>query len=80
LEAWIPMASEQPEVMTYYLAKSSPLHDSCFFTEKPTMLIFRNGSILWTDASFDCKLYGLHLVMPMLDVPVGNVSSMDCIL
>jgi hypothetical protein len=36
------------------------------------MLILRNGNILWTDAEFVCKIYSLHLVLPMLDVPVGR--------
>lgn len=57
---------------TFYLTRSVPLHEFCFFIEKPTMLMLRNGNILWTDADFVCKIYGVHLVLPMLDVPVGK--------
>jgi len=56
----------------YYLTRSVPLHEFCFFIEKPTMLMLRNGNILWTNAEFVCKIYGMHLVIPMLDVPVGK--------
>ena len=57
---------------TFYITRSVPLHEFCFFIEKPTMLMLRNGNILWTDAEFACKIYGVHLVLPMLDVPVGR--------
>ncbi len=60
------------ETKTFYLTRSVPLHDFCFFIEKPTMLMLRNGNILWTDAEFACKIYGVQLVLPMLDVPVGK--------
>jgi hypothetical protein len=63
---------EMSEEKIYYLTRSVPLHEFCFFLEKPTMLILRNGNILWTDAEFVCKIYMIHLVLPMLDVPVGK--------
>lgn len=56
----------------FYLTRSVPLHEYCFFLEKPSMIMLKNGNILWTDAEFACKIYGVQLIMPMLDVPVGK--------
>ena len=64
--------TEMMSEKTFYLTRSVPLHDYCFFIEKPEMLIFRNGNILWTNAEFAVKEHGIQHWIPMLDVPVGK--------
>ena len=56
----------------FYLAKSTSLNEFCFFTEVPTLLLFRSAQTVWTNAEFVCKLYEVDKIFGCLDIPYGR--------